>query len=61
MYKGVISKYLFELEVETNRISVHCEGEGVDPVAFIKVDPNLSEKEFHYEIMAWVADNSKNS
>jgi hypothetical protein len=61
MYKGVISKYVFELEVETNRITVHCEGEGVDPVAFISVEPNLSEKAFHYEIMSWVADNSKNS
>lgn len=61
MYKGVISKYLFELDVETNRISVHCEGEGIDQIAFISVKPNLTEKEFHYEIMAWVADNSKNS
>jgi len=61
MYKGVISKYLFELDVETSRITVHCEGEGVDPIAFINVESNLSEKGFHYEIMSWVANNSNNN
>jgi hypothetical protein len=58
MYKGVISKFLFELDVDTNRIMVHSEGEGVEPIAFISVKPNITEKDFHYEIMSWVSDNS---
>jgi len=58
MYKGVISKYIFELDLDTNRIMVHGEGEGVEPIAFINVKPNITEKDFHYEIMSWVSDNS---
>jgi hypothetical protein len=39
---------------------IHCEGEGVDPIAFINVKPSITEKDFHYEIMSWVSDNNKN-
>lgn len=60
MLKGVISKYIFELDVDTNRIMIHCEGAGVDPIAFINVKPSITEKDFHYEIMSWVSDNNKN-
>jgi hypothetical protein len=58
MYIGVISKYIFELDVDTNRIMVHVEGAGVDPIAFINVKPSITEKDFHYEIMSWASDNS---
>jgi hypothetical protein len=57
MYKGVIGKYRFELDSETNRIMVYKEGDGVEPIAYINVKPDISEKSFHYEIMSWVADN----
>jgi hypothetical protein len=57
MYKGVIGKYRFELDSETNRVMVYKEGDGVEPIAYISVKPDISEKGFHYEIMSWVADN----
>lgn len=57
MYKGVIGKYRFELDSETNRVMVYKEGDGVEPIAYINVKPNISEKSFHYEIMSWTADN----
>ncbi len=58
MYKGVIGKYRFELDSETNRVMVYKEGDGVEPVAYIKVKPDISEKAFHYEIMDWAAKQS---
>jgi hypothetical protein len=36
---------------------VYKEGDGVEPIAYINVKPDISEKSFHYEIMSWVADN----
>ena len=57
MYKGVIGKYRFELDSETNRVMVYKEGDGVEPIAYISVKPGISEKGFHYEIMSWTADN----
>jgi hypothetical protein len=57
MYKGIIGKYRFELDSETNRIMVYKEGDGVEPIAYISVKLGISEKSFHYEIMSWVADN----
>lgn len=59
MYSGKINKYRFEHDSETNRIMVYEEGAGVEPVTLIHVSPNLNEKNFHYEIMAWYADSSK--
>jgi hypothetical protein len=58
MYKGVIGKYRFELDSETDRVMVYKEGDGVEPIAYINVKPDISEKSFHYEIMSWVADNA---
>jgi hypothetical protein len=34
---------------------VYEEGKGVEPVSFIKVDEKISEKDFDYEIMDFVA------
>ena len=58
MYKGVIGKYRFELDQETNRVMVYKEGDGVEPIAYISVKPDISEKSFHYEIMDWAAKQS---
>jgi hypothetical protein len=58
MYKGVIGKYRFELDSETNRIMVYKEGDGVEPIAYISVKSGISEKSFHYEIMDWAAKQS---
>lgn len=59
MYKGTINKYRFELDDELNRIVVYKEGSGVDPIRYINVSPNISEKSFHYEIMDFVAKQGK--
>lgn len=58
MYKGVIGKYRFELDSETNRVMVYKEGDGVEAIAYISVRPDISEKSFHYEIMDWAAKQS---
>jgi hypothetical protein len=58
MYKGVIGKYRFELDSETDRVMVYKEGDGVEPIAYINVKPDISEKSFHYEIMDWAAKQS---
>ncbi len=55
MYSKKIEQYLFELDKETNRIMVYKEGDGVEPVAYISVRPDISEKSFDYEIMDWVS------
>lgn len=55
MYNKKIDNYSFELETETSRIMVYQEGQGVEPVAYINVKPNISEKEFDYEIMWWTS------
>jgi hypothetical protein len=55
MYKGTIGKYIFELDVDTNRVMIYKEGAGVEPIAYISVKPGISEKGFHYEIMDWAA------
>jgi len=51
MYNGKISEFRFEHDSDTNRIMVYEEGRGVEPVSLIHVKPNLTEKDFHIEIM----------
>ena len=38
---------------------VYEQGAGVEPIRIINVSSDLSEKSFHYDIMAWVADNGE--
>lgn len=57
--KGKIDNYNFELETSTNRILVFEDGKGIDPIYYIKVEPNIDEKEFHYEIMSFVSKQSR--
>lgn len=52
--RGKIDNFDFVLEVETNRIFVYRSGSD-SPIASINVSDNLSEKDFHYEIMDFVA------
>ena len=54
MYKDRIGKFEFIFEKETNRIVVYIKGD-VTPLTFISVSGDLSEKEFHYEIMDFAA------
>lgn len=61
MKDKVIGKYRFEYDNLSNRIMVYMEGEGVVPVSYINCKPNITEKEFDYEIMYYIIeiDNSK--
>jgi hypothetical protein len=52
----VIGKYRFELDSNTNRIMVYGEGDGVLPVCYIQCKPNITEKEFDYEIMYYIIE-----
>lgn len=53
MHRSKINKYSFEHDPETNRIMIYKEGSGTEPIAFIGTEKNLSEKDFHYDIMEW--------
>jgi len=54
MYKEIIGKYRFEIEEDTSRIMIYKEGNGVEPIEYISVKKEISEKAFHYEIMSWM-------
>ena len=55
MYSNKIDSYSFEYEKESSKILVFEEGKGLDPIHLISVKSNLTEKDFHYEIMDFVA------
>lgn len=55
----IIDKYRFELDSITNRIMVYVEGDGVVPVSYIKCKPNITEKEFDYEIMYYIIEENR--
>lgn len=59
MYNGKIGAYTFEYEGGSTKILVYEEGRGLDPIQLIEVSPNLSEKNFHYEIMDFVSKLSQ--
>lgn len=53
-----INNFLFKLDRSNNTIEVY-QGTEVDrPFAFIRVDTNITEKDFHYEISDWFLNNS---
>ena len=54
MYRSKINDLNFVLEEETNRIYVY-KGSSEEPFSFISVEKDLTEKEFHYEIMDFAA------
>jgi hypothetical protein len=54
MYTSKIADYRFELKPDTERVLVYKEGAGVDPIAYIHVEKNIPEKDFHYEIMDFI-------
>mgnify|MGYP007006568890 CR=1 FL=1 len=43
---------LVEYEKNSKKINIYVIGD-IDPVSYIPVDEDLTEKEFHYEIMTW--------
>lgn len=59
MYKGVIGKYRFEIDEDTSRIMIYKEGGGVEPIEYINVKAEITEKAFHYEIMYWAINKGE--
>lgn len=57
--RGKIDNFDFVLEEETNRIFVYQQNTDT-PVGYINVNDNISEKDFHYEIMDFVAKSKNN-
>ena len=60
MFKGTIAEYRFEYDKSMKRINVYRNNYGFDPVAFIRVEGELTAKEFDYEIMDWYSKHSSN-
>tara|TARA_R110001592_G_scaffold334486_1_gene618856 strand:- start:105 stop:284 length:180 start_codon:yes stop_codon:yes gene_type:complete len=55
MYTGKIGNLEFILEKDVNtRICVYNKG-SVDPIAYINVSSDITEKGFHYEIMDYAS------
>ena len=54
MYKDKIGSFEFVFEQSTARIVVYRDGD-TSPVRYIAVSKDLSEKDFHYEIMDFAA------
>lgn len=52
MFEEKIGDKRFEYEKNSKRINIYIPGD-IDPVSYITVDQNLTEKDFHYEIMTW--------
>ena len=57
MLEGQIGNNWFVYDKDSNKNTVFQKGD-VDPVAYISVNEDLSEKNFHYEIMDWSLQNS---
>ena len=53
--QGQIGKYIFRHDPIVNKINVFEKPASSEPEWFIDVSENLSEKDFHYEIMDWYA------
>ena len=52
-----INNFLFKLDKPNNIIEVYINTETDHPYSFIRVEPNISEKEFHIEISDWFMTN----
>jgi hypothetical protein len=53
-----INNFLFKLDTTNDVIEVYINSEASRPYGFIHVKPNITEKEFHYEISDWFIHNS---
>lgn len=53
-----IDQYTFDMDELNSRILVYTDNNTLDPFALIKVQLPMSDKEFDYEIMDWVAKHT---
>lgn len=58
MLEGQIGNNWFVYEKGSNKITIFQKGD-VDPIAYINVNDDLDEKNFHYEIMSWSLNSNK--
>lgn len=59
MYTGKIGDLEFILEKDNNsRICVYAKG-NIDPIAYINVSSDITEKSFHYEIMDYASKHNR--
>ena len=52
-----ISNFLFKLDKANNVIEVFEGSEAVRPIGFIRVNKDVTEKDFHIEVADWVMKN----
>ncbi|MDB4430260.1 hypothetical protein N9273_00405 [bacterium] len=53
-----INNFLFKLDRANNLIEIFNGSEVERPHSFIRVSPEIDEKEFHFEISDWFIDNA---
>jgi hypothetical protein len=53
-----INNFLFKLDKNNNTIEVYFGSQVERPYGFIRVKPNITEKEFHFEISDWFMNNA---
>tara|TARA_R110000764_G_scaffold54966_3_gene119907 strand:- start:2177 stop:2356 length:180 start_codon:yes stop_codon:yes gene_type:complete len=53
-----INNYLFKLDSINGAIVVFMGNEAARPCGYIRVDSDVSEKDFHIEITDWYMNNS---
>jgi len=53
-----ISNYLFKLDKPNGIIEVFSGSEADKPCGFIRVNLDVTEKDFHFEISDWFLNNS---
>ena len=56
--EGKIGKYIFQHDPVLDKICVYEKPASEQPEFLISVSPDLTEKDFHYEIMDWYAKNN---
>tara|TARA_A100001201_G_scaffold24473_1_gene27707 strand:+ start:187 stop:363 length:177 start_codon:yes stop_codon:yes gene_type:complete len=53
--EGQIGKYIFRHDPISEKINVFEKPAAGEPEWYIEVSENITEKDFHYEIMDWYA------
>jgi len=55
-----INNFLFKLDRINNTIEIYFGSEAERAHGFIRVKPDITEKEFHFEISDWFIGNANN-
>ena len=52
-----VGNYLFKLDRSIKLIEVFYSGDASRPIAYIRVNKDITEKEFHTEVSYWIMDS----